>query len=202
MFKAESAREPILSFIPPGARVLDLGCGDGQLLQWLIEKRGADALGVDRDPAAVETCLRKGLPVYQGDFEETLADYCDKRFDLVVLNQTLQATQRPVAVLRQMARVGRQVIVGYPNFGHFEIRLKLLTTGRMPNSRTLPYSWHDTPNIHLFTVADFQTLCQEEGLTLCRSFYQMAGQWLDYEPWPGAANLLASNVVSLLQLGQ
>lgn len=169
--------QQILTIIPTGASVLDLGCGDGALLQALITQKSCKALGVELDEANVQTCMGKGLPVFHGTLEEALADYPPHHFDFVVLNQTLQRTKLPVPVVHGMLRVGKRAIVGFPNFGHWQIRLALLLGGRMPNSPALPYHWYDTPNIHLFTIADFQALCKQEGWAIERWHFQVGETW-------------------------
>jgi methionine biosynthesis protein MetW len=169
--------QQILTTIPTGASVLDLGCGDGALLEALITQKNCKALGVELDEANVKTCMAQGLPVFHGTLEEALADYPPHHFDFVVLNQTLQRTQFPVPVVHGMLRVGKRAIVGFPNFGHWQIRLALLLGGRMPSSNALPYHWYDTPNIHLFTIADFQALCQQEGWVIERWHFQVGDAW-------------------------
>lgn len=158
----------ILQLIPAGARVLDLGCGDGLLLERLRAERGVQGRGVERDPRAVVECMRRGIPVFQGDLDEGLADFPDKSFDVVVISHTLQQVHHPQRLLREAARVANQIVVGFPNFGHWQIRFGLLLTGRMPKSSILPHEWYDTPNIHLLTIADFEDYCRHEGLRVER----------------------------------
>jgi methionine biosynthesis protein MetW len=191
--------EPITDWITPESRVLDLGCGDGALLQRLKEMKQVQGVGIEKDGALVQQALNKGLTVMQDDLASALADYAPQSWDWVVLNQTLQATENPVGVLRAMLRVGKQVIVGFPNFGHWQVRLWFLLKGRMPESKALPYHWYDTPNIHLFTIRDFTLLCQEEGILRVSQRYQLLGQWQEQEPWPGAANLLGTHAIYRLQ---
>jgi methionine biosynthesis protein MetW len=193
--------QQILTLIEPHQRILDLGCGDGSLQQALQQQKQADVQGVELDADKVQQALAKGLLVYQGDLEEALNDYDDNAFDVVILNKALQVTQRPMQVVQAMARVGKQIIVGFPNFGHWEIRLKLLVSGRMPNSRTLPYQWYDTPNIHLFTLADFEQLCDEQRLAVLSTRYRIAGDWHAHPPWPKAGHWLASQAIYQLKQG-
>ena len=156
----------VAGLVPAGSRVLDLGCGDGALLDHLAHVRGCRVQGAERSPDAVVACLRRGIPVVELDVDAGLADFGDAAFDVVVLSQTLHALHRPRDVLREMVRVGRVAIVSFPNFGHWAIRLRLLATGRMPSSRTLPHAWYDTPNIHLCTLADFEALARAESLVV------------------------------------
>jgi methionine biosynthesis protein MetW len=153
----------IAELVPPGSRVLDIGCGDGQLLTLLEATRGVDGRGVELSQKGVNECVARGLSVVQGDADTDLVDYPDDGFDCVILSQTLQATHRPRHVLEQMLRIGRLAIVSIPNFGHWRVRSMLALTGRMPVTRNLPYSWYDTPNIHFCTIRDFVALCGEVG---------------------------------------
>ncbi len=148
----------VANMVTPGSRVLDVGCGDGQLLQLLSEKRGVDARGIEISREGVNLCVAKGLAVIQGDADVDLADYPDDAFDYVILSQTLQATRRPRWVLEQMLRIGRHAIVSVPNFGYWRMRLQLLTRGRMPVTKNLPDTWYDTQNIHFCTIRDFVEL--------------------------------------------
>src|SRR3954467_6548456 len=138
----------IATMIPHGARVLDIGCGDGALLAHLTAEKGADARGIEIDMAAVTQAVAAGQAVIHGDADADLAFYPDGAFDYVVLSRTLQAVERPREVLRQMLRIGRHAIVSFPNFGHWQLRWKLLTTGRMPDNETWDRKWYETPNIH------------------------------------------------------
>jgi methionine biosynthesis protein MetW len=148
----------VANMVTPGSRVLDVGCGDGQLLQLLSEKRGVDARGIEISREGVNRCVAKGLAVIQGDADVDLADYPDDAFDYVILSQTLQATRRPRWVLEQMLRIGRHAIVSVPNFGYWRMRLQLLARGRMPITKNLPDTWYDTQNIHFCTIRDFVEL--------------------------------------------
>ena len=150
---AEAARGPggarvdllvVADMVEPGTRVLDVGCGDGELLQLLSDTRGVDGRGIELSREGVNECVAKGLAVIQGDADTDLADYPDDAFDYVILGQTLQATREPRAVLSQMLRVGKRAIVSLPNFAHWAVRLRLVFGGRMPETPTLPYKWYDT----------------------------------------------------------
>ncbi len=151
-------------WIRPGARVLDLGCGDGALLQHLQHNAGVKGLGLEIDPDNITRCVQRGVNVIEQDIDRGLENFADNSFDTVLLTQTLQAVRRPDYVLREMLRVGREGIITFPNFGHWRARLYLALLGRMPVSRFMPYNWYDTPNIHFCTVKDFETLCEQEGI--------------------------------------
>ena len=157
--------------VEEGASVLDLGCGEGELLEWLVERKGVQARGVEISPAKVRKCVGRGLSVYQGDIDQGLADYPDHCFDYIILSQTLQETLLPLTVMREMIRVGRRAIVAFPNFGHWSVRFSLLRTGRAPKTGHLPYEWYESPNIHFVTILDFEELVRREGLTVERSYF-------------------------------
>lgn len=184
----------ISELVEPGSKVLDLGCGDGELLAWLAEHKQVTARGVEISPARVQRCIAQGLSVYQGDIDTGLADYPDACFDFVVLSQTLQETRRPLNVLREMLRVGRRVIVAFPNFGHWSMRLSMLVTGRAPKTKLFPYEWYDSPNIHFLTVQDFEELALAENLIVERRIFIAGGDRID-----GLPNLRAQVAVYLLR---
>ena len=161
----------ISELVEPGSKVLDLGCGDGELLAWLVENKNVTARGVEISPALVQRSIAQGLSVYQGDIDKGLADYPDHCFDFVILSQTLQETHRPLDVLREMLRVGRRVIVAFPNFGHWTMRASMLLTGRAPKTKLFPYEWYNSPNIHFLTVHDFEELAVEEKLEVERRIF-------------------------------
>ncbi|NLG52232.1 MAG: methionine biosynthesis protein MetW [Chloroflexi bacterium] len=150
--------------VPAGSRVLDLGCGDGQLLELLAARKGCQGHGIDINEQAVLECIRRGVAAYHGDMMEGMSFYQDHTFDLVILSQTLQQTANPVQVIREMLRVGETAIISFPNFGYWRVRFQLLLTGRMPRNALLPYSWYSTPNVHLCTISDFRALCEQEQL--------------------------------------
>ena len=152
----------IAAMIRPGARVLDVGCGDGALLEHLKTKN-VDGRGIEISQANVNACVARGLAVVQGDADSDLVDYPAQVFDAVILSQTIQATEKPRVVMEHLLRIGRRVAISLPNFGYWKIRLSLLSGGRMPRTRALDYSWWATPNIHLCTLADFVDLTRECG---------------------------------------
>ena len=156
----------VSQMVEPGARVLDVGCGDGELLKILTETKNVDGRGIEISREGVNLCVAKGLAVIQGDADTDLADYPDDAFDYVILSQTLQATWQPRVVLEHMLRIGSRAIVSFPNFGHWKIRLKLLAFGRMPRTTNLPDTWYNTQNIHFCTIRDFRDLCNEVGVKI------------------------------------
>ena len=156
----------IADMIRPGTRVLDVGCGDGALLDHLVRNKSVDGRGIEISQQNVNACVARGLSVVQGDADTDLAQYPEGVFDAVILSQTIQATEKPAKVLKDMLRIGRRVAVSLPNFGYWRVRLSLLANGRMPHTRTLDQTWYDTPNIHLCTLADFVGLTQEVGAVI------------------------------------
>jgi methionine biosynthesis protein MetW len=156
----------VADLIPPRARVLDIGCGEGELLEFLQNDKQVDGRGMELSQRGVNACVGRGLSVIQGDADHDLGFYSDKGFDYVILSQTLQATRNPRAVLEQLLRIGERVIISFPNFGHWRVRFSLLLRGRMPVTADLPYSWYDTPNIHFCTIRDFVALAEEMGAKL------------------------------------
>lgn len=189
----------IAQMVAPGSRVLDLGCGDGSLLAELIASRRCRGQGVEVSREALHACVERGVPVVEADIDRGLPEFEDGSFDVVVLSQTLQAVRGPALVLREVTRVGRLGIVSFPNFGHWRPRVQLALGGKMPVTRTLPYRWHETPNIHLCTIRDFESLARAEGLTLLDRRLLAA----DGGPAPPRAarrpNLLAAGAAYLLR---
>lgn len=186
-------RDIIESIVPQGSTVLDLGCGDGGLLAELGEKKGVIGRGVDIDWQNLIRGMERGLSVYQGNLDEGLTDFPDASFDYVILNQTLQVITKPQKVIREMLRIGEYGIVGFPNFGHWYLRLSLFLSGRMPKSEILPFEWHDTPNIHPLTILDFREFCAIEGIRIIREEYFIFGKWRYSSVINPLANVLALN---------
>jgi methionine biosynthesis protein MetW len=159
----------VADMVEAGTRALDVGCGDGSLLEILTRDRNVDGRGIELSQAGVNGCVAKGLSVVQGDADTDLVDYPDDAFDYVILSQTLQATHRPREVLEHMLRIGRRAVVSFPNFGHWRVRSQLMLFGRMPRTASLTYSWYDTPNIHLCTIRDFVQLVDDLGASIDRA---------------------------------
>ena len=155
---------PITDWVSPGARVLDLGCGDGTLLAHLRKVHRISGYGLEIDIDNIVKCMAKGVNAIQADLDQGLTDFRDLSFDTVILLQTLQAVRFPGNLLREMLRVGREGVVTFPNFGHWSARVQLALGGRMPVTKTLPSQWYDSTNLHLFTLKDFETLCRDEGI--------------------------------------
>jgi methionine biosynthesis protein MetW len=158
--------EIISRWIQPGSEVLDLGCGDGVLLAYLRDHRQVGGYGVEIDEAKIATCIRAGVNVIHKDLEAGLSDFGDNTFDYVIMTQTLQAVQHTEWLLDEMLRVGREGIVTFPNFGHWRCRFQLVLGGHMPVVKALPHAWYNTPNVHLFTIHDFETLCRHKGIKI------------------------------------
>jgi len=158
----------IASWIEPGSKVLGLGCGEGDLLHFLKKNRRVTCTGIERNEDKVAKCIERGLTVLQGDINEEVLDYPDDAFDYVILSQTLQQIYEPGELVRSMLRIGKRGVVSFPNFSHWSVRLQLLTTGRAPITKQLPYDWHDTPNIRVIALKDFRRFSRETGFSILR----------------------------------
>ena len=158
----------IASWIEPGSHIIDLGCGEGDLLKYLIDQKQVQGKGIERDEAKVSQCIEAGLSVLQGDINEEVLDYPDKAFDYVILSQTLQQVYEPAELIRAMLRIGKMGIVSFPNFSNWRCRIQLLLTGYAPKTRQLPYEWYDTPNIRVITIKDFRKFVREVGFSIIR----------------------------------
>jgi methionine biosynthesis protein MetW len=161
----------ITNMIPAGSSVLDLGCGDGELLNLLLKTKNIRSSGVEIDPQAVRKCSSLGISVSQQDIESGLSDYGDKSFDFVILNQSLQQVVKLEAVLRETLRVGNKVIIGFPNFVYYKSRLQMIFGGRTPVTPSLPNMWYDTPNLHFLSISDFQAYCRDRNLEIEKAVF-------------------------------
>lgn len=181
--------------VPAGARVLDIGCGDGALLAHLRDTKNVDARGIDVSAANVATAVARGLSVVQGDADADLGDYPDAAFDMAILSDTLQAMRAPAKVLGELVRIARRGVVSFPNFGHWRVRGSILLGGRMPVTSNLPVSWHETANIHLCTIDDFRALAADLGLRIESATFLSAG----HQRGASLANLMAEQAVFVLR---
>lgn len=184
----------IADLVEPGSQILDLGCGDGEILKKLIFDKKCRGHGVELYHDSIIACVEKGVPVIHGNLDEGLNDYQDHSFDYVILSRTLQVVHKPHLLLREMIRIGKTCIVSVPNFGHVKVRSYLFFRGRMPVTRELPYQWYDTPNIHLLTVRDFYTLCKAEKIEIIKQINLKHGSRKGF--WAGLyPNLFAEQVI-------
>jgi len=202
MEKVRKDFEIIERIIEKGSRVLDLGCGSGELLSYLKEKKGILSVGIEIDTDEVIKCLSKGLNVIQYDInkgfkDKSLLEIEDKAFDYVIVSKTIQQLKSPGLLLEEVLRISRNAIISFPNFGYYKLRLHLLLKGKMPISSELPYSWFDTPNIHLFTYKDFVNLCKTKGIKIKKTFFisRILNKEVCTEILP---NLLAEEVITVL----
>lgn len=186
----------IAAAVPRGARALDVGCGDGELMAALRDE-GVDVRGLEIDPANVTAAIARGQSVVQGDANRDLADYPDDAFDYAILSQTLQTTERPDLVIDELLRIAPRAFVSFPNFAHWRVRLALLWGGRMPVTRLLPVAWYETPNIHHVTVADFRDLVRAKGIRVERAWH-LSG---DKPTSDAAASWRAEHAIFLISRG-
>jgi methionine biosynthesis protein MetW len=185
----------IAEHVDRGSRVLDVGCGDGELMASLRDLRGVDARGLELDPVNVSAAVARGLSVVQGDVETDLAHYPDEAFDYAILSQTLQTARSPDRVLSELLRIGRRAFVSFPNFGYWRVRASFLFGGRMPVTPALPVSWYETQNIHQLTIDDFRAFIAERGVTVEGEWFLSGARAVT----GGAANLRAEHAVFLLR---
>jgi methionine biosynthesis protein MetW len=183
--------------IPHGSRVLDLGCGDGALLLWLKEQKSVQARGVEQNRELVQKAIARGVTVYQGDLEESLAEYPPGAFDYVILSQTLQESRRPLAVIEGMLRIGRHAVIAFPNFGHWRVRIAHLFSGRAPKTPLFPHNWYDSPNIHFLTIIDFEELARARDWAIERKVFLSGDRRVELLP-----NLLAEVAIYLVKRRQ
>jgi len=183
----------ILNFIQKGSKVLDLGCGDGELLRLLEEKEGVEGVGIENDEEMIYSCVKKDVTVEHADIDEGLHDFPDKFFDYVIINFTLQETKNPNKVINESLRVGKRVIVSFPNFAYLKIRFWLGVFGKTPKTEALPYRWDESPNLHYFTIKDFELFCKDEGIKVEKAVCFTGNKAVKH-----LVNLLAEKAVFLL----
>ncbi|MEW6009544.1 MAG: methionine biosynthesis protein MetW [Candidatus Omnitrophota bacterium] len=183
----------IYDIVNPGARVLDLGCADGELLSLLVKGKNANVQGVEVDEDAIYKCVEKGLSVFHLDIDSGLRDYPDKSFDYVILNQTMQEARKADFVIKEALRVGSKVIVGFPNFAFIKARSMLFFNGKAPITNSLPYRWYNTPNLHFLSISDFKDFCADENIKILEAFYLGAKKVIKFLP-----NLFALNAIFVI----
>ena len=184
----------IYDIVEPGSRVLDLGCGDGELLHLMTEGKNVKAQGIEMDDNAIYKCVEKGLSVFHSDIDSGLPEYPDKSFDYVILNESMQEVKKIDYVLKEALRVGRRVIVGFPNFASIKARFMLFFRGKAPVTKFLPYSWYDTPNIRFLSISDFRNYCSAKNIKILAGHY--LGKRSIVRFWP---NLFAQNAIFVIQ---
>lgn len=180
----------ICQLVESGSRVLDLGCGDGELMFFLARDKSAKVQGIEIDEQEIYKCVAKGLSVFHGDIDSGLKEYPDDSFDYVILNQTMQQAKKADFVIREALRVGKKLIVGFPNFGYLNARISLFFRGKTPVTPSLPYRWYNTPNLHFLTISDFRSYCAERNIKILNSYYLRNDKITHI--WP---NLFAMNAI-------
>jgi len=188
----------ITQIIEGNSHILDLGCGSGELLQMLKDKKNVKSLGVDINQDNVISCLKKGLSVIQGNIDTGLKEFNDKSYDYVILNKTLQSTHNPEYVMKEMLRVGKKCVVSFPNFAYWRVRCHLFFKGQMPKSRILPFEWYDTPNIHLLTINDFFEFAKKRNIKILKSIYTTRAQVKKFPLTRFLPNLFAEEVIFVI----
>lgn len=183
----------IYQIIEPGSRVLDLGCGRGELIELLNKEKNAKVQGIELDDTAIYKCVEKGLSVFHGDIDSGLSEYPDKSFDYVILNQTMQEAKKVDFVIKESLRVGKKVIVGFPNFVYIKARLMFFFRGKAPITESLPYRWYDTPNLHFLSTSDFKDFCLQKNISILEKYYLGKKGLVKF--WP---NLFALNAIFVI----
>jgi methionine biosynthesis protein MetW len=194
----KSAYEEILNLIDEGSRVLDLGCGDGELLHMLFERKKTYGLGIDISTEEILKCIKKGVSVIQEDIDEGLVKYKDESYDYVILSETLQTVKKPDFVLNQIVRVGKKGIITFPNFAYINNRIAFALKGIMPKSDALPFEWYNTPNIHLLTIKDFKNFCRANNINILKEIY-LTRNGIRKKVLLGQENLFAEGGIFVLQ---
>jgi len=188
--KVSIDHKTIYEVVEPGSRVLDLGCGDGELMYLLAKEKGAKVQGIEIDDEAIYKCVAKGLSVFHGDIDSGLKEYPDKSFDYVVLNQSMQQVKKADFVIQEGLRVGKKLIVGFPNFAYFTARISIFFKGKTPITSSLPYRWYNTPNLHFLTISDFRSYCIERNIKILDTYFLSSDKII--KVWP---NLFALNAI-------
>lgn len=183
----------IYDIVEPGSRVLDLGCGTGELLSLLAREKAAKVQGIELSEQAIYKCVEKGLSVFHGDIDTGLTEYPDKSFDYVILNQSMQEVKKVDFVIEEALRVGKKVVIGFPNFAYWRARLRLFLKGKTPVTYSLPYRWYNTPNLHFLSISDFKEFCSEKGITISAVYYLGRNGLVKIFP-----NLFALNAVFII----
>jgi methionine biosynthesis protein MetW len=184
----------IYQIVKPETRVLDLGCGDGELLSFLAKEKEVKAQGIELNEAAIYNCVEKGLSVFHGNIETGLSGYPDNAFDYVILNQSMQEVKNVEYVVDEALRIGRKVIVGFPNFAQLKARSRLFLKGKVPITSSLPYRWYNTPNLHFLSISDFKDFCRAKNIKVLKKFYLSKNRVIKILP-----NLLALNAIFLIK---
>jgi methionine biosynthesis protein MetW len=183
----------IYGIVEPNSRVLDLGCGEGDLLYLLSKEKGIKAQGIELREDAIYKCVEKGLSVFHGDIDTGLTEYPDKSFDYVILNQSMQEAKKVDFVINEALRIGDKVIVGFPNFAYWRARLRLFLKGKTPVTYSLPYRWYNTPNLHFLSISDFKEFCAEKGISIIKGYYLGRAKAVNFLP-----NLFALNSIFVI----
>jgi len=191
----------IIDMIEENSRVIDLGCGDGELLQLLQIKKNTYGLGIDISTDEVLKCIKRGVSVIQEDIDEGLSQYKDQAYDYVILTETLQAVKRPDFVLCQIVRIGKKAIVSFPNFAYWKLRIGMMFSGKMPKSQVLPYAWYNTPNIHQLTINDFKDFCRDNSIKILKQIY-LVNKGTELKNSLGMENMLAEEAIFLIEKQQ
>ncbi len=190
--------EIITKFIENGSKILDLGCGDGTLLKMLIERKNCTGTGIEIDQKNAIQAIEKGLSIIQGDIDEGLKDFSDNEYDYIILNQTLQSTEKPDYVIEEMLRAGKKAVVSFPNFAYWKVRFYLFFNGKMPKSNILPFEWYNTPNIHLLTIKDFFKFCKKRDIKILKEVYMNKAKMINNFGVKWHKNLFAEEAIFVI----